>query len=493
MRRLTMPLAGPLWLALMLCWGCGGENGSQGPADAATSGSTTDLGSAGGGVGGKDATGSQSASSPDAAPDPDAAPGDAGSNASDAGGELADAGGAQSQPQQTVCKAPVAATNPGNTCPDQSPAPLEATVVGSGLALPVWVTAPPGENQHIYVLERGMGAGGDGRIVILDRDSGTEVSTFLSLPVASTSSAGSELGLLGLSFHPDYPADPRFFINYTASGDFGTETRISAFEVSAADPFVADADSEVVLLRFDQPQSNHNGGMLAFGPDGCLFVGTGDGGGSGDVGTGHASEGNGQSLDTEHGKILRLDVDAPDGAAPGNLEGAGIAHIWDWGIRNAWRFSFDRETGDLYIGDVGQGEWEEIDVEPAGSGLRNYGWPIMEANHCYNAASCDQAGLTLAVDEYPHGGGDDCVVGGHVYRGSAIPSLGGYYVYGDNGSGRKVRAFVWDGAGRCGDQTLELSDQLTVDGDILSFGEDGLGEIYITTSAGTVYRIEAAP
>jgi glucose/arabinose dehydrogenase len=193
--------------------------------------------------------------------------------------------------------------------------------------------------------------------------------------------------------------------------------------------------------------------------------------------------------------MLRLDVDNPDATAPGNLPG-GFAHIWDYGLRNPWRFSFDRNTGDLYIGDVGQGAWEEIDVEPAGSGQKNYGWPAAEGNHCLSGG-CTLSNYEPAVDEYPHASGNDCVVGGYVYRGSAIPSLQGYYVYGDNGPGaggrRTIRAFVWDGNGRCGDETIELSsrDNITLAGEIASFGEDNAGELYITTTSGQLYKLQA--
>jgi glucose/arabinose dehydrogenase len=221
--------------------------------------------------------------------------------------------------------------------------------------------------------------------------------------------------------------------------------------------------------------------MLAFGPDGCLFLGSGDGGGSGDP------NGNGQRTDTPLGKILRVDVDNPTTAAPGNLAGAGYPHIWDYGIRNPWRFSFDRMTGDLYIGDVGQGAWEEVDVEPKGSGGHNYGWNEAEGNHCYGG-SCTLGDFVGAVDEYAHANNDNCVVGGYVYRGTRIPSLQGWYLHADNGSNR-IRAFVWDGAGACRPFTLSDRDSISVDGDITSFGEDAAGEIYVVTST-SVYRID---
>jgi glucose/arabinose dehydrogenase len=233
--------------------------------------------------------------------------------------------------------------------------------------------------------------------------------------------------------------------------------------------------------------------MLAFGPDGCLFIGAGDGGNGNDEGTGHAPGGNGQSLDTPLAKILRIDVDDPMSAAPGNM-GGGNKHIWDYGIRNPWRFSFDRETGDLYIGDVGQGAVEEIDVEVKGDGNHNYGWPIGEGTKCRGGgdpSGCDLSGLTPPVDDYPHVMDQiDCVVGGYVYRGSKIPSLKSWYVYGDNGPNGLIRTFVWDGEKRCKD-TIDLStrDGIHLDSDIVSFGEDGKGELYVMSHTG-VYQIE---
>jgi glucose/arabinose dehydrogenase len=279
---------------------------------------------------------------------------------------------------------------------------------------------------------------------------------------------------------------------------------VRSFEVSSADANVADTSKGSVLITIPQPESNHNGGMLAFGPDGCLFVGMGDGGGGNDLhGPAPGYPGNGQNLDTMSGsldprlgKLLRFDVDAPTTGAPGNLTGAATPHIWDWGLRNPWRFSFDRKTGDLYIGDVGQDTIEEIDVEPAGTGQRNYGWKITEGSICRGGGSCSMTGLTAPVFDYNHAGGDNCVVGGYVYRGAAITALQGFYVFADYGS-KNVRAFVWDGSGRCNSETVLLTSQLTnISGSITSFGEDSAGELYITSfgpngTDGRLYRIDA--
>ena len=376
-------------------------------------------------------------------------------------------------PTATVCSTPVPNMNPGNECPSGDPVALKATLISDALSRPVFVTAAPGDNERLFVVERG------GAIRIIDSTGALLATPFIDVPmVTPTSRANDERGLLGMAFHPDYPEDPRFFVNYTAGADANTVVR--SFEVSADDPNLADSSKGSTVVMIDQPYGNHNGGMVAFGPDGCLFVGTGDGGLANDPLSA------GQDMGTPLGKILRFDVDNPSSAAPGNMTG-GNPHIWDYGIRNAWRFSFDRETGDLYIGDVGQDAWEEISVEAAGTGHKNYGWSIAEGNHC---SGCNLADYEPAVDEYPHGGGDDCVIGGYVYRGSAIPSLVGWYLHADNGSNR-VRAFVWNGSGRCGDRTLEITSQLSVSGDITSFGEGADGELYLTTISGNLYKIEA--
>jgi glucose/arabinose dehydrogenase len=337
-----------------------------------------------------------------------------------------------------------------------------------------------------------------GQVLILDPESGETQGTFLDLApdVVAANDSGGEYGLLGLAFHPNYPEDPRIFVNYIAepeaNADFG-ETRISSFEVSD-DPDVVDESSEQILLHYGQPQSNHNGGMLAFGTDNCLYSAAGDGGNSNDEGTGHSAGGNGQDLSKPLGKILRLDPDHPDDSAPGNLEGASFPHIWDYGMRNPWRFSFDRTTGDMYIGDVGQGALEEVDVAPRGVGNHNYGWPIMEGWSCRGGGGgCDMDGLDLPIHDYDHITNpvtENCVIGGYVYRGANIPSLNGWYLYGDSGEGHSIHALVWDGEGTC-DTPLWLSDRddLTVNARITSFGEDAAGELYVTSSAG-LYRFD---
>jgi glucose/arabinose dehydrogenase len=302
-------------------------------------------------------------------------------------------------------------------------------------------------------------------------------------------SGGSEQGLLGLAFHPAYATNGRFFVDYTdAAGD----TRVVEFQVSA-DPDSASAIEKEILF-VDQPFSNHNGGQLAFGPDGNLYVGLGDGGSGGDP------QGNGQSLGTLLGKILRLDVDAASPyAVPTDNPFVGRAgakgEIWSYGLRNPWRFSFDPETGAMWIGDVGQDQWEEIDMEPAAQGGRNYGWNRMEGTHCYPPGSaCSPTGLTLPVAEYEHRAGCS-VTGGFVYRGMELPELRGTYFYGDYCTGlvRSLRQ-VNGGPAEQRDWTpaLRRTSGGAMEG-LSSFGVDSRGELYLVLLSGEIYRLARRP
>jgi hypothetical protein len=347
--------------------------------------------------------------------------------------------------------------------------------VASGLDFPLFLTAPPGDNSRLFVVEK------TGRIRVI-KDGSLLPAPFLDL--SAKISNGGEQGLLGLAFHPGYASNGRFVVNYTnPSGD----TRISVFRVSV-NPDVADPASEQVILSVDQPFANHNGGMVGFGPDGKLYIGMGDGGSGGDP------QGNGQNRNTLLAKLLRLEVsgtgqvsipaDNPfvgqDGTRP---------EIWSYGLRNPWRFSFDRQSNDLYIADVGQNAHEEIDASTAssqfGRGL-NYGWNRMEGASCYSPSSgCNQSGLTLPVLDYDHSQGCS-VTGGYVYRG-AIASLKGLYFYADYCSGW-VRSFRLSGS-----QATERRDwpELRPGGQITSFGEDARGELYLMISSGKVFRIIA--
>lgn len=349
---------------------------------------------------------------------------------------------------------------------------LALTEVARNLSAPLFAGAAEGDPTRLYIVEQ------TGAIRIIEN--GILRSTpFLDLSGVITS--GGERGLLGLAFHPQYVTNGRFFVNYT---DHDGNTVIAEFRRSAADPDVAAPDPARVFFTVIQPFANHNGGMVAFGSDGLLYIGLGDGGGGGDPSN------NGQSLDTKLGKILRIDVDAYPAPPAGNITG-GDPDLWDFGLRNPFRFSFDRGTGDLYIGDVGQNLFEEIDIEPRGSGRRNYGWRITEGNHCFDPPTgCNLTGISLPVVEYSHA--DGCsVIGGYVYRGEAIPGLAGRYLYGDFCSNR-IWSFVRDGA-RVTSQ-VELTDDLdpghALRG-ITSFGEDAAGELYVVDGgSGIVYRVD---
>ena len=361
-------------------------------------------------------------------------------------------------------------------CGSESAPPEERIIglepVASGLAFPLALTAPAGD-PRLFVVEK------PGRIRIVRE------GTLLERPyldLTGTVSAGGEQGLLGLAFDPDYSLNGRFYVNYT---DLEGDTRIVAYHVSS-DPDVADPASAELLLSIEQPFSNHNGGHLAFGPDGYLYVGSGDGGSGGDP------EGNGQDRQDLLGSLLRLDVSAGNGYTipPDNPFAAATdarGELWDLGLRNPWRFSFDRVTGDLYIADVGQNEREEINVATRATGGgrgANYGWSIMEGAACFADTDCDRTNLTLPLTEYTHAEGCS-VTGGFVYRGAAIPERAGHYFYADYCEGW-VRSFRLSGG--------EVADErewpeLAPGGQVPGFGEDASGELYVLDASGTVYRI----
>jgi glucose/arabinose dehydrogenase len=298
---------------------------------------------------------------------------------------------------------------------------MVTTIVG-GLQSPVDVTDAGDGSGRLFVVEQ------SGRIRIV-HDGKLVDRPFLD--ISDRISSGGERGLLGLAFHPGYPNDPRFFVDYT---DRDGNTVVASYRVSANDPDVADPGSEVALLHVNQPFPNHNGGGTVFGPDGMLYIALGDGGSEGDP------QGNGQRVDALLAKILRIDVDHPDPGKPYGIpldnpfvgvDGAK-PEIWMTGLRNPWRFRFDPSNGDLWIGDVGQNKWEEIDVARAGQRGLNFGWNVMEGFHCYQPADgCDQTGLTLPVAEYGHDLGC-AVIGGVVIRGAAQGRLNGGYVFGDD-------------------------------------------------------------
>lgn len=355
---------------------------------------------------------------------------------------------------------------------------LTLAPVGGTFAAPIFLTAPPND-PRLFVAEKG------GRIQVVKN--GTKLATpFLDLnPIVSK---GGEQGLLGLAFAPDYAASGRFFVSYT---DLAGDSRVVRYRVSAANADVADPAPQDTVLTVDQPYSNHNGGMICFGPDGMLYFGLGDGGSGGDP------SGTGQDRRDLLGSTLRLDVRGDDGyAIPADNPYAGGTNprpeLWDYGLRNPWRFSFDRQTGDLWIGDVGQGDWEEVSMSPAVAGRNagrgvNYGWRITEGTGCYppGTTGCSTAGQRLPVHEYSHDEGN-CIIGGYVYRGSLAPALRGHYFYADNGYGW-MRSFKLAG----GVATEHASWPLPAgSGGPMSFGEDAAGELYLLTSTGRVYRFE---
>ena len=331
-----------------------------------------------------------------------------------------------------------------------------------------------------------------GRIWVWD---GAQLLPSPYLDLSGQLTAGGEKGLLGLAFAPDYAASGALYVHYSAPDGSGNPdvdhfSVISRFSVSAGDPNQVDPASESIVLRYPQPYSNHNGGMLAFGPDGLLYIGLGDGGLAGDPGD------RAQNADVLLGKILRIDPQGDDFPTdpdrnyripPSNpfVAGPGADEVWALGLRNPWRFSFDRVTGDLLIGDVGQNAWEEIDVaSAASSGGENYGWRCYEGNHPYNLAGCgDPSEYVAPILEYPHAQGCS-VTGGYRYRGAAFPNLSGLYLYGDYCTG-----VIWgasDDSGSWSSAPL-LSSFLSVS----SFGEDEQGELYVADriSTGGVYRI----
>ncbi|MFO7446403.1 MAG: PQQ-dependent sugar dehydrogenase [Ignavibacteriaceae bacterium] len=331
-------------------------------------------------------------------------------------------------------------------------------------------------SSRLFVVEQ------SGRIKVFENSS-TATTTETFLDITDRVTAGGEMGLLGLAFHPDYENNGYFYVNYTKTNP--RETRISRFQVTS-DPNSADPESEEILLTFTQPVTNHNGGQTSFGPDGYLYIATGDGGSGGDP------DNNAQNLMSLLGKILRIDVDNTQDslnyAIPDDNPFVGAVfvardEIYAYGMRNPWRFSFD-SSGKLWCADVGQNEWEEIDTIQKGG---NYGWRIMEGTHCYNPASnCDTSGLILPIYEYSHSsnGGSASVTGGFVYEGSAVTNLRGKYIFADYVS-RRVWSLIYSGANP-DIPVVELVS--TAPAGITSFGVDENDELYLCGSNGTIYK-----
>lgn len=362
--------------------------------------------------------------------------------------------------------------------PDPATIRVSAERVVMGLQRPVGIANAGDGSGRIFVIEK------VGRVRIL-RDGRLEPRAFLDI-TDRVQSGSNEQGLLGIAFHPDYAENGRFFVNYTTSrpisGLGNGDTVVARFQVTA-DPDRADPDSGDFVIGYDQPFSNHNGGHLAFGPDGTLYIGSGDGGSGGDP------QNRAQNKLELLGKMLRIDVDNGDPyAVPDDNPFVGqrdaAPEIWAIGLRNPWRYSFDAATGDLYIGDVGQGAIEEINFQPAAStGGENYGWRIMEGDQCFNPRSnCDQSGLTLPVATYSHALGLS-VTGGEVYRGTRYPNLVGAYFYADYQSGR-VWALSRDGAG-----AWRYAEVGNFGQGVTSFGLDEAGEIYVALDRGEIRHL----
>jgi glucose/arabinose dehydrogenase len=340
---------------------------------------------------------------------------------------------------------------------------------------PVGIYSAPGDSSRLFVVEQ------TGVIKEFDANENVTAATVF-LDIHDRVISGGELGLLGLAFPPQFNKSSAFYVYYTA--DNPLRSVVSRFSVSSANGRLADANSEEVVLQIRQPFPNHKGGQIAFGPDGYLYVGLGDGGGEGDP------LGNAQNRSTLLGKILRIDVNSasgnanysipPDNPFVGDL-GGYREEIYAYGLRNPWRFSFDSTTGSLWAGEVGQNRIEEIDLVKGGG---NYGWNIMEGTLCYSPPSgCNQTGLTLPIWEYNHTVGY-AVIGGFVYRGAALPELAGAYVYGDYGSGR-IWGLSYVGTG------ARVNRELANTGlHITSFGPDQTQELYFCASDGNIYRLQ---
>lgn len=404
-----------------------------------------------------------------------------------------------------LCLASLALTT--TSCPAQEPAPapaeadelptdfpaLKLTELAKGLKQPLYGKSAPGQPDRLYILEKA------GVIKLLDMG-GARVRLHEQpfLDISKKVSTRSERGLLGLDFDANYAKTGIFYIHYS---DLEGTTVISRMQVDAENPLRANAESEEVLLTVDQPYPNHDGGELIFGPDGMLYLGLGDGGAAADP------KNAGQDPKTMLGKILRIDVSGGPGSPyriPQDNPFVGddkfLPEVWAWGLRNPWRFSFDRETGDLWIGDVGQNKWEEVNFAPASSkGGENYGWRLREAAHPFNTDD-PKASVPLIdpIHEYRQGGPLNArsVTGGYVYRGSKIPGLQGWYIFGDYVSGQ-----IWGLRQTDGEITahVDLTEMLAGAADrgavpgLASFAEDRNGELYvISLAAGTVHRIDPA-
>jgi len=357
----------------------------------------------------------------------------------------------------------------------------QAVFANLSFTQPVALMQAPGDSTRWFVVEKA------GLVRVFANDQNT-ASTSIFIDIRGLVNATGEGGLLGLAFHPNFPVTPEAFVSYTRSGA-PLVSYVSRF-LSTDSGQTLNAATEEVILTVDQPATNHNGGNVSFGPDGFLYAGFGDGGGSGDL------NGNGQDTTTLMGAIVRLDVEggSPYGIPAGNpfeanavcTGGSGVEdcpEIYAWGLRNPWRFNFDAVTSKLWAGDVGQGDWEEVDVVTAGG---NYGWNVREGAHCFNPSSGCANTFIEPISEYDHGLGRS-ITGGHVYRGTAISELAGWYLFGDFTSGRLF--------GIPEDSPMGIEPEVLSETglQIVSFGRDTDGEIYVLNFVGTIHQVVDAP
>ncbi|MBP6629809.1 MAG: PQQ-dependent sugar dehydrogenase [Kofleriaceae bacterium] len=387
---------------------------------------------------------------------------------------------------------PIGPVIDGRSTVDAAPAPFCTPTPGTGLKLtqiaqnlenPVFLGAPAGD-ARAFIIEQ------PGRIRLF-KDGLVAATPFLDIE-SKVLSVGDEQGLLGLAFHPQFASNGKFYVSYSARP---SGARVVSEFIAAGGADIA-GTTERVLINDPHIRDNHNGGSLEFGPDGLLYIAFGDGGGAND------SENGGQNPATLRGKILRIDVNSgsPYAIPPGNpwASGGGVPEMWAWGLRNPWRMSFDPQ-GNLFIGDVGQGGFEEIDVIPTGAAGVNFGWPVFEGTTCFTAddggnAGCDMPGTyTMPVVTIDRRSNSRCsVVAGYVYNGTCMPDLAGQFFYGDYCTGQvNTFRFVGGAATDAQERTMDLDPQRLLEGRLSSFGVDGYGELYVTArNAGRVYRIE---
>lgn len=375
--------------------------------------------------------------------------------------------------------------------------PMEAVRVGTGFDDPLFAASPPGDPDRLFILEQNTG-----NVMILNPNTGAvDATPFLTIPGADLESGGFEQGLLGMAFHPDFANNRKLYVNYTADNGGNGQTRIVEYLADTVNPDVVEAGSARLIATLDQPATNHNAGWIGFGPnDGYLYWPTGDGGGGNDPSD------NGQNTGTLLGAVLRIDVDS-DGfpgdpnrnyAVPATnpfVGNGGLDEVWAYGLRNPFRCSFDRDTGDFWIGDVGQNAKEEIDFQAAAStGGQNYGWDIREGTvDGPNPDNTIPADYVEPIHDYDWRSGG-AVTGGYVYRGP-FTDLEGYYFFGDYGYG-DVWILKYDGSTVSDFEEVTDGDLLTDIGtidNITSFGEDALGNLYIVDRDGDIYRVVPEP